>query len=531
MADGRRNNGVYAITLRELLQNVTHHATREIAKLAITAVTSDSRAVTAGTLFVAVAGTAVDGHDFIDDAVRRGCAGVVLEKGRGRAGKTKVMPVTIEVADSRKALGLIAAAFWQEPARRMTMIGITGTNGKTTSAYLLETLIKKAGGQPGVIGTVNYRYAGKVLPAAHTTPPPETLQRLLREMADSGVTHVIMEVSSHALEQKRVAGLVFDVALFTNLSRDHLDFHGDMESYFASKQRLFQEYLKPGGLGVVVDAVAGDPWGGRLLATLGKPAGKKKAKVPVALRCGIGGGEVALKAARQELAGLTLEVTVPQGSLEIHSPLVGEFNIRNLLGVAAVGSALGYAPTVIAEGLSEAQGAPGRLERVPSASSGVEVFVDYAHTPDALENILHTLRQLTTGRLIAVFGCGGDRDQGKRPQMGAIAGRLADVAVVTSDNPRSEEPGAIIAAIEKGLRTTAMAQLPLAMLQSHPDLRGYAVIAGRKAAIREAIWHANPGDIVVICGKGHEDYQIIGKARHFFDDRLVAREMLALIHG
>ncbi|HSR36806.1 MAG TPA: Mur ligase family protein [Desulfurivibrionaceae bacterium] len=238
MANGRQNNKAYAITLRELLQHVTYRGPQQIADLAVTAVTSDSRAVTEGTLFVAVAGTAVDGHDFIADAVRRGCAGVVLEK--GRRPKAVKMPIAIEVEDSREALGRIAAAFWQEPARRMTMIGITGTNGKTTSAYLLETLIKKAGGKPGVIGTVNYRYDGKVLPAAHTTPPPETLQRLLREMVDSGVTHVIMEVSSHALEQKRVAGLVFDVALFTNLSRDHLDFHGDMESYFASKQRLFK---------------------------------------------------------------------------------------------------------------------------------------------------------------------------------------------------------------------------------------------------------------------------------------------------
>lgn len=527
MSNGQRNPA-YTVTLQELLKNVSYRATKSIAKLAITAVTSDSRAVTAGTLFVAVAGTAVDGHDFVDDAVRRGCAGVVLEKGRGRSGKAKSLPVCIEVEDSREALGLIAAAFWQEPARRMTMIGITGTNGKTTSAYLLETLIRKAGGRPGVIGTVNYRYDGKVLPAAHTTPPPETLQRLLREMADSGVTHVIMEVSSHALEQKRVAGLSFDVALFTNLSRDHLDFHGDMESYFASKKRLFAEYLKPGGVAVVLDALAGDPWGGRLLAEVAGGGGKAGEKQPTLLRCGIGKGEVALKTARQELAGLTLELAVPQGSVEIHSPLVGEFNIRNLLGVAAVGSALGYAPAVIAQGLSEAQGAPGRLERVVSAS-GIEVFVDYAHTPDALENILHTLRRLAKGRLVVVFGCGGDRDQGKRPQMGAIAGRLADVAVVTSDNPRSEEPGAIIAAIEQGLRTTPMERRPLAMLQSHPTLRGYEVIPGRKAAIRAAIWHANPGDIVVICGKGHEDYQIIGTTRLFFDDRLVAQEMLALI--
>ena len=524
MTNGPRNE-TEGIPLQELLKNVSYRATQAIAGLPITAITSDSRAVKAGTLFVAVAGTAVDGHDFIDDAVRRGCAGVVLEKGRHRGLKAKALPVCIEVADSREALGLIAAAFWQEPARRMTMIGITGTNGKTTSAYLLETMIRKAGGEPGVIGTVNYRYGGKVLPAAHTTPPPETLQRLLREMADSGVTHVIMEVSSHALEQKRVAGITFDVALFTNLSRDHLDFHGDMESYFASKKRLFREYLKPGGIGVVVDAIVGDPWAGRLLAEL---AGRKGEKAPTLLRCAVGQGEVALTAAREELTGLTLEVAVAGGTMEIHSPLVGEFNIRNLLGVAAVGSALGYAPAVIAAGLNEASGAPGRLERVASAT-GIEVFVDYAHTPDALENILHTLRRLSRGRLIVVFGCGGDRDQGKRPQMGAIAGRLADVAVITSDNPRSEEPGAIIAAIEEGLRATGMARLPLAMLHSQPARQGYEVIPGRKAAIRAAIWHANPGDIVAICGKGHEDYQLIGKTRLFFDDRLVAREMLAMI--
>ncbi|MFZ5762628.1 MAG: UDP-N-acetylmuramoyl-L-alanyl-D-glutamate--2,6-diaminopimelate ligase [Thermodesulfobacteriota bacterium] len=523
MADERRKDGTYAVSLQELLKNVTYRATREIAKLAISGVTSDSRAVTAGTLFVAVAGTAVDGHDYIDDAVRRGCAGVVLEKGRRL--KTRALPLAIEVADSREALGLIAAAFWQEPARQMTMIGITGTNGKTTSAYLLEELIRQAGGRPGVIGTVNYRYGGKVLPAAHTTPPPETLQRLLREMADSGVTHVIMEVSSHALEQKRVAGLVFDVALFTNLSRDHLDFHGDMEAYYASKKRLFTEYLKPGGSAVVVDALAGDPWGGRLLTEL---AGGRGEKTPAILRCGLGEGAVALRSAREELSGMVLELHTHQGAMTIHSPLVGAFNVRNLLGVVAVAGALGYGPEAIAAGLQGASGAPGRLERIPSAT-GIEVFVDYAHTPDALENILRTLRQLARGRLIVVFGCGGDRDQGKRPQMGAIAGHLADVAVVTSDNPRSEEPGAIMAAIEQGLRATGMARRSLAMLQSHPAWQGYEVIPSRKAAIRAAIWHANPGDIVAICGKGHEDYQIVGKSRLFFDDRLVAREMLAMV--
>lgn len=516
--------------LRELLHNVKHAMVRDIGGLGIGAVTSDSRAVIPGALFVAIAGGTVDGHDYVNDAIARGAAALVLGKGRclPRAGKKG--PACIEVADTREALGLIAAAFWQEPAKRMIMIGITGTNGKTTSTYLLETLIREAGGRPGVIGTVNYRYEGKVMPAPHTTPAPEVLQQLLREMADSGVSHVIMEVSSHALEQRRVAGVSFDVALFTNLSREHLDFHGDMETYYASKKRLFEEHLKPGGTAVVIDAVAGDPWGKKLLADLAAGRRVKGKQAPGSiLRCGVGEGEVALLSMQEEITGLRLEVAIPQGEIHIQSGLVGDFNIRNLLGVVAVGAALGFAPAVIEAALSRAQGAPGRLERVES-TSGIRVFVDYAHTPDALENVLTALRHLARERLIVVFGCGGDRDRGKRPLMGAIAGRLADVVVLTSDNPRSEPPESIISAIEHGVQEVRMPRMLLGALKQRRSERGYDVIPSRKSAIRAAIWHANQGDIVVISGKGHEDYQIIGGQRFQFDDRMVAREMLQVVH-
>ena len=514
--------------LADLLNNIEYRTFgNQIEGIKVTAVTSDSRTVRDGTLFVAVAGLTVDGHEFIQDAVDKGCVAVVVQ--RGHAANFAEQVCVIEVADSSLVLGELAAAFFDYPARRMQMIGITGTNGKTTSTYLLETLVKTAGGESGIIGTVNYRYGAVEYEAPHTTPEPVALQKLLREMADHGVTHVVMEVSSHALKQKRINGLFFDVALFTNLSRDHLDFHGNMIDYFSAKKELFRHYLKDEGRAVVVlsggEAEGDNSWGEKLLRELREDRNEK-----LIISCGIKNGQVHARNFHFSLAGTGGEVVTPAGNFQLQSELVGEFNLRNLLGVSGVGIALGFTPKTIAQSFSRAKAIPGRLERVqPSGSfpeEDIAVFVDYAHTPDALENVLATLRNLQPGRLIVVFGCGGDRDQGKRPEMGEIAGRLADVVLLTSDNPRSEDPDKILTDIEEGLRRISFPCREHAILLASQKERGYDLIASRHEAIRVAIRNGQVGDMILISGKGHEQYQITSAGKTYFDDRQQAREQL-----
>ena len=348
--------------LADLLNNIDYRVfDGETEGVKIGAVTADSRMVGPGDLFVAVAGLSVDGHEFVQDAVDKGCAAVVVQ--RGFSISLQGHACVIEVTDSAPALGELAAAFFDYPARRMEMIGITGTNGKTTSTYLLETLVKAAGGEPGVVGTVNYRYGTVEYEASHTTPGPVALQQLLREMADHGVTHVMMEVSSHALKQKRISGLLFDVALFTNLSRDHLDFHDDMIDYFSAKKELFRHYLKDEGWAVVVlsggKADGDDCWGNKLLKELREERNEK-----LLISCGIKKGRVHARNFQFSLAGTRGEVATPAGNFQLRSELVGEFNLRNLLGVTGVGIGLGYEPETIAQAFSRAGAIPGRLERI-----------------------------------------------------------------------------------------------------------------------------------------------------------------------
>ncbi|HEX9014040.1 MAG TPA: UDP-N-acetylmuramoyl-L-alanyl-D-glutamate--2,6-diaminopimelate ligase, partial [Anaerolineaceae bacterium] len=459
--------GGCARPLAGLLAGLACRCREEAGRVMISGITADSRQAGPGTLFVAVAGLREDGHRYVPEAIARGCRGVVTETGR-RLPKAPGV-VQVEVADTRAALGQLAAAFYDHPARELQMIGITGTNGKTTCAYLLEAIIREAGGNPGVIGTVNYRYGGREIPAPFTTPEPVLLHRLLRQMREAAVTHVVMEASSHALAQQRLAGVAFDLALFTNLSRDHLDFHGEMDSYFASKRKLFTEHLKPGGRAVVVETEAdrGQPvnWGARLLTAL------KAGGVGQVLSCGLRPGcDLTAASWRCELSGLQADLRTPAGDWPLSSPLAGGFNLENILAAAGGGIALGLPAAAIRRALAGSKGAPGRLERVP-VKPGVEIFVDYAHTPAALENVLHTLRGLAPQRLVLVFGCGGDRDRGKRPLMGGIAGRLADAVLVTSDNPRSEEPAAILAEIERGVRACG---------RPFPRLRAEALLAGRR---------------------------------------------------
>ncbi len=464
-------------------------------------------------LFVAVPGFSADGHDFVDTALANGAAAVVAQK-----------PLTVDapvlrIEDSRAALARIATAFYDHPSRRMTVVGITGTNGKTTVSYILESILDAAGVTAGILGTVNHRCGGQVWPSANTTPESLDLQRLLAQMCKAGATHAVMEVASHGLELKRVDGCDFDVGVFTNLTQDHLDFHGDMDRYWQSKKRLFTDLLPASGKNARA-VINRDNAHGRELA-------REMAAVCSLLTFGFEqGNDIWPSVDRSDLNGSRGVIHTPEGDLPFNSPMVGRHNIENLLAAAGTALALDLPCEAIQAGLAAATGAPGRLERVPDAH-GRFVYVDYAHTPDALENVLNALQAIRTRRLICLFGCGGDRDRRKRPLMGAIAGRLSDLVVVTSDNPRTEDPGQIIADILPGI-TPVMPQSyrPAELRNGWPE-PGYVVLPDRREAIALAIGLARAGDTVLIAGKGHENYQIIGRKTVPFDDNAVAAQNLA----
>jgi murE/murF fusion protein len=502
----------------------------------ITSVTVDSRTVTTDSLFVALPGVVNDGHDFIDAVVSAGCRAIVCGSGKVTAEQAKDLDATvIEVEDTAKAYAAIAANYFRRPAEKLQFVGITGTNGKTTVTYLLEQVLLQAGLAVGVIGTVNNRYTGrngakKILQTRFTTPEAFLLQEVLREMADNGVDHVIMEVSSHALVQSRIGSILFDVAGFTNLSRDHLDYHVDMEDYFRAKTILFAEYMKKGGTVVLPAMSSSDDreWLRRLHATSLKSC---KQIIP----WGEGeGAEICLHSFSTTLERTDMVVRTPSGRHTLSSPLVGSYNIDNVLTVYGLCLAMGIDETLICNALATAAGAPGRLERVTTGSGwdskGPVVLVDYAHTPDALGKVLATVAALPHGKLFCVFGCGGDRDKGKRQLMGEIAGKLCDFAVVTDDNPRTENPEQIVGQILDGLRRTELPPLEVkndAWFSATSSKKcGYVVIRDRKNAIEAAIRAASPGDIVVIAGKGHEPYQLTLQGKRFFDDRLEAKSVL-----
>jgi UDP-N-acetylmuramoyl-L-alanyl-D-glutamate--2,6-diaminopimelate ligase len=410
----------------------------------------------------------------------------------------------ILVPDTRRALPRLASAYYGHPSRALTVVGITGTNGKTTTSYLCEALLRARGLDTGVIGTIQYVVRGHARDAGQTTPEAIELQGLLAEMVAAGVGGVAMEVSSHALALHRVDGVAFDVAVFTNLTQDHLDFHGTMEEYAKAKGRLFTELLpagrKPGATAVLnADDPVGAAWATALSVRV--------------ITFGLGPGHaVRPRHFESGLEGIRLLAESPAGPVHIVSPLIGEHNVMNLLGAVGTGVALGLGAEAIAAALGEVTRVPGRFERV-EAGQDFLVVVDYAHTPDALERVLETARRLTPGRLGVVFGAGGDRDRGKRPVMGRIAARLADRVWLTSDNPRSEDPAAIIDEIATGV--------------APPPTGGYARYPDRRQAIRDAVDWARLGDTIVIAGKGHETYQIVGGQVSPFDDRLVAHEALA----
>ena len=474
------------------------------APASVMGITADSRKVAAGDCFVAVPGFKQDARRFVPDAVGRGAAVVVTE------GEPLDVPVCqVLVPSTRVALARLADAYYGHPSAALTVVGITGTNGKTTTSYLVEALLRARGLRTGVIGTIQYIVGSDVRTANQTTPEALELQAMLAEMRDGGVGGCAMEVSSHALALSRADGIEFDVAAFTNLTQDHLDFHGTFDEYRRAKRRLFELTARSPKRERAAVVNADDPSGAAMVDGLDLPV----------FRFGLTpAATVRAIEHTSALDGIRMRVAMPSGELTIASPLIVEHNVMNLLGAVAIGLALGLDNARIATALGAVATVPGRFEQV-RAGQPFLVVVDYAHTPDALERVLTTARKLTPGRLGVVFGCGGDRDRTKRPIMGEIAARAGDMVWVTSDNPRSERPEAILDEIVVGVRRAA------------PGTDRYATLPDRAAAIRAALGWARRGDTVVIAGKGHETYQIIGTSVLPFDDREIARRILVSEQG
>lgn len=471
----------------------------------VTGVAYHSGAVVPGGLFVALKGCRTDGHLYLAASLNRGARVVVTEQELAPPPGVTV----VRVSQAREALAHISAAFYGHPSRELTLVGITGTNGKTSTTYLLEAILSAAGCRVGVVGTVNYRVGAQTWPAPVTTPESLDLQQLLREMRTRGVTHVFLEVSSHALDLRRVDRTAFAAGVFTNLSQDHLDYHRDLDEYFAAKSRLFLEILangRPSQKGLAVLNLD-DPRGREL---------KDAVRVP-ALTYGLHPDSlVRPRRVRFRQDGLEALLITPAGEVEITSRLVGPFNLANILAAAATALGLGIDPDTVARGIAALQGVPGRLERF-GPPEGPGVFVDYAHTPAAITQALTALETLNFSRLITVFGCGGDRDRSKRPLMGRAAAEKSQLVIITSDNPRTEDPLAIIREIEPGVEASGLPRLsPTA---ARGGEAGYLVVPDRREAIRLAVALARPGEAVLVAGKGHENYQIWGAERRHFDDR------------
>jgi UDP-N-acetylmuramoyl-L-alanyl-D-glutamate--2,6-diaminopimelate ligase len=468
----------------------------------VTGVTYDSRKVEPGWAFIAVRGEHVDGHSFIPGAVQKGAAALIVEAGREAAISPPPGGALAAVPDTRAAMAPLARAFYDDPSSRLTLAGVTGTNGKTTTTLMIDAIFRAAGCASGVIGTLEYRVGDRRMRAPHTTPEAIDLQGLLAEMVDAGVTHGAMEVSSHALSLHRADGCHFAAAVFTNLTPEHLDFHPTMEDYFEAKRRLFTDPQYLPASGERINAVNLDDGVGELIArnALGRT-----------LTYGLS-PQAHCRAEQVELRpeGTSFLALYPTGRAPIRMQLVGEFNVYNALGALAACIGLGIDPEAACSAIERMPPVRGRFERVPSRARNV--LVDYAHSPDGLRRALETARRVTDGRVIVVFGCGGDRDRSKRPVMGELASRLADAVVVTSDNPRSERPEAIIGEVLAGIPKEARGRCSV-----EPD---------RAKAIRAAIEQARPKDLVLIAGKGHEDYQIFAGRTIHFDDREVAEEVL-----
>ncbi len=472
----------------------------------------DSRAVAPGDLFVAMRGATADGHAYCAQALALGAVALLVEEAPASAGNAAVAIVP----DARRALAPIADAFFGAPSRELALIGITGTNGKTSTSFLTESILRAAGERTGLIGTVEVRYADERIRAVNTTPESLDLQRLLRDMRTRGVSAVAMEVSSHGLELGRVEGCTFRVAAVTNVTQDHLDFHGTMDAYQAAKARLFRTYLAQDGVAVInLD----EPRHAGFVAA----AEERGARCVLVSKRHAVQADVRVLSADVSLAGTRARLALPRGELALELPLVGDFNLENVTVAVGIAVGLGIAPEAIARGVAGCPQVPGRIQRVGAELAGAPtVLVDYAHTPDAVEKVLRAVRPLTHGRLIAVFGCGGDRDRTKRPMMAEAVARLADRAVLTSDNPRTEDPVRILADVEAGLGGMQR----VAASEFADAETAYVSLIDRREAIELAIAGARREDTVVIAGKGHEDYQILGRERFPFDDREEAQRAL-----
>ncbi|MBI3587480.1 MAG: UDP-N-acetylmuramoyl-L-alanyl-D-glutamate--2,6-diaminopimelate ligase [Ignavibacteriales bacterium] len=462
----------------------------------------DSRKIEQGDCFVAIRGTGSDGHQFISNAVGKGAKVVVMEDDSFlpdsffmHAGVVKVV-----VSDSRKAMATMAANFFEHPSKKMKLVGVTGTNGKTTTSSIIQAILEAAGNKTGLIGTIEYRIGNEVIPATHTTPESLELNELLARMVQAGCVSVSMEVSSHALHQSRVYGLEYAAAVFTNLTQDHLDYHGTIEEYFQAKKILF-DGLTASSWGI---ANADDEWGTKILAS----TTAKKLTYGV-----ISAADICATDVRLSINGTSFAVQHAGETTMIRSPLVGRFNVYNILAAFSAGVGLGIPKETIQAGIANISSVRGRFERIASPK-GWTAIIDYAHTPDALEKCLKAIHDVlprtNRGKIIAVFGAGGDRDKKKRPIMGEVVGRLSDVVIVTSDNPRTEDPQAIMNDVVKGVPPG------VTLLQE----------VNRRRAIEKAIAQASAGDVVLVAGKGHEDYQVIGTEKIHFSDREIVEKLL-----
>ena len=461
----------------------------------------DSRQAKPGYAFVALRGALADGHDYVQDAISRGASTVVLEKEPASPLPPEV--TAIYVTDTREALSRMAEYYYDFPSKTLGLIGVTGTNGKTTITYLLSSILAEAGKKWGRIGTIGYDIMGKTYASVNTTPESADLQRMMRTILDEGGEYCLLEVSSHALDQGRVERLCFRCAIFTNLSQDHLDYHGDMETYFSAKSLLFTKH-SPGVSVINVD----DPWSERLLGMIKGKVVTYGLKNPA---------DVTVKNVTMSLVGANFTLSTPQGQAVFQTKLAGVHNLYNIMAAAAAAAHDGIPLKKIAAGVGKCQGAPGRFEKV-DIGQPFAVIVDYAHTPDALENLLAAAKQLNPGRIVTLFGCGGDRDKSKRPLMGRVAWDHSDLVVVTSDNPRTEDPEKIISDILIGI-------------PRHEREGRLLAITDRSEAINKTISMSKKGDVVLIAGKGHEDYQIIGGEKIHFDDREEALKALRKMYG
>ena len=492
--------------LHPVLQQVGLEVPVGVPNGELSGISCDSRRIGRGTLFVGLPGTQVDGGCFWPQALQAGAvAAVISEAAAALQPPGPGDAVLVAPEPLNRWAGELAAAFWSQPSRRLALIGVTGTNGKTTTTYLIEHLAVSSGRPSALFGTLVNRWPGHSVTAQHTTAFADLLQAQLAQAVEAGAQIGAMEVSSHALDQQRVAGCHFSGAVFTNLTQDHLDYHPSMQAYFEAKARLFAEPLLAGGAVVNGD----DPWGAQLVSRLGKACWRSSLEDPSA--------ELFIRDLQLGAGGVRGVLQTPAGEGAFHSPLLGRFNLMNLLQAVGALVQQGVPLAQLLEGLASFRGVPGRMERVVVGDGGGDpaVLVDYAHTPDGLANALAACRPFTKGRLICVFGCGGDRDRSKRPHMGAIAAQLADQLYVTSDNPRTEDAQQILADVTAGIAPGASMQ----------------VEADRAVAIAAAIAAAAPGDLVLIAGKGHEDYQILGTTKVHFDDREEAEKALRCRRG